>query len=93
MSDWSLVLPVILTCKYYTALNAWGVDRCSHLARGVVYVSRSVVRLPLARAAARIEVLFVVKARGGPKNIVLNIGLDPPTDSMRPSPDYFVYLF
>jgi len=56
-------------------------------------VSLSVRQLHCANTAERIEVLLRVDTLGDPRNIVLDGSPDFPTDSMRPSPNYFGHLF
>jgi len=63
-----------------------------------VCLSRGFTRLSCAKTAERIEVLFGVKIFGGPRNIVLDGDLDPPTarrgeaHSMQPLPNHFGLL-
>jgi len=59
-----------------------------------MFVCRSDTRLLPAKTAKRIEVIFAMKTSEGPRNIKLDVGLDPPqwweVTSMRPSPNYTV---
>jgi len=59
-------------------------------------VCRSVLLVTLrhcAKMAERIEVLLGVETLRDMRNIILDEGLDFPTDSMRPSPKYVGHLF
>jgi len=58
-----------------------------------LYVTRLNSAL-LYKMAEQIKMLFGVNTPGGPRNIVLDGGPDPPQrgDSMQPSPNYFSLL-
>jgi len=64
-----------------------------------VSVCQPVTRLWYANVAERTSVLFGMETLGGPKNIVLDSGHNPPrrreekVHSMQPLPNYFGLLF
>jgi len=79
------------------ASNAWDAAYCNRWSRSVMCVSQFaslfVMRLRFASMAKRIEVLFECRVSGTFRNIVLDWSPDFPTDSMRPSTNFFGHLF
>jgi len=69
--------------------------RCGLLRWMITSVCQSAcfMRLRCANANERIEVLLGVEILAYPKNIVLDGSSITQRDSMRPSPNYFGYLF